>query len=181
MWNICFSLSDLLRSVWQTPGPSTPLQMTQFHSSLWLSNIVFIEPSFLFYFSYLSWAGILAAFHITKDRAKVLIVCFRGQGALATFPLRYVPPPWPDLLLAPNLFLSCATGLARPPGKTCWTNPVPSQASLALTLCNSHHSLYLPVHGLTLICHSRSWHINVMLRKHTGPGTAWVQDLVFQL
>ena len=61
----------------------------------------------------------IAAFHITKDRAKVLIVCFRGQGALATFPLHYVPPPWPDLLLAPNLFLSCVTGLARPPGKTC--------------------------------------------------------------
>ena len=30
-YNICFSLSDLLHSVWQTLGPSTSLQITQFH------------------------------------------------------------------------------------------------------------------------------------------------------
>ena len=30
--NICFSLSDLLHSVWQSLDPSTPLQMTKFHS-----------------------------------------------------------------------------------------------------------------------------------------------------
>ena len=35
----CFSLSDLLHSVWQTLGPSTSLQINQFHSFLWLSNI----------------------------------------------------------------------------------------------------------------------------------------------
>ena len=35
----CFSLSDLLHSVWQTLGPSTSLQITQFHFFLWLSNI----------------------------------------------------------------------------------------------------------------------------------------------
>ena len=39
IYNICFSLSDLLQSVWQSPGPSMSLQMTQFHSFLWLSNI----------------------------------------------------------------------------------------------------------------------------------------------
>ena len=39
IYDICFSLSDLLHSVWQSLGPSTSLQMTQFHSFLWLSNI----------------------------------------------------------------------------------------------------------------------------------------------
>ena len=39
MYNICFSLSDLLRSIWQTLSLSTSPQMTQFHSSLWVSNI----------------------------------------------------------------------------------------------------------------------------------------------
>ena len=37
-YGICFSLSDLLRSVWQTLGPTTSLQITQFCSFLWLSN-----------------------------------------------------------------------------------------------------------------------------------------------
>ena len=39
IYDICFSLSDLLHSVWQSLSPSTSLQMTQFHSFLWLSNI----------------------------------------------------------------------------------------------------------------------------------------------
>ena len=36
--DICFCLSDLLHSVWQALGLSTSLQLTQFHSYLWLSN-----------------------------------------------------------------------------------------------------------------------------------------------
>ena len=39
IYDICFSLSDLLHSVWQSQGPSTFLQMTQFRSFLWLNNI----------------------------------------------------------------------------------------------------------------------------------------------
>ena len=39
IYSTCFSLSDLLHSVWHTLGPSVSLQMTQFHSFLWLSNI----------------------------------------------------------------------------------------------------------------------------------------------
>ena len=39
IYDISFSLSNLLHSVWQSLGPSTSLQMTQFHSFLWLSNI----------------------------------------------------------------------------------------------------------------------------------------------
>ena len=38
-YSICFSLSVLLHSVGQSLGPSTSLQITQFHSFLWLSNI----------------------------------------------------------------------------------------------------------------------------------------------
>ena len=49
-YDICFSLSDLLHSVWQSLDPSTSLQMTQFHSFLWLSivymyHIFFIRSS----------------------------------------------------------------------------------------------------------------------------------------
>ena len=39
IYNICFSLSDLLHSVRQILGPSTSLQMIKFCSLLWLSNI----------------------------------------------------------------------------------------------------------------------------------------------
>ena len=39
IYDTCFSLSDLLHSVWQSLDPSTSLQMTQFRSFLWLSNI----------------------------------------------------------------------------------------------------------------------------------------------
>ena len=39
IYNICFSLSDLLHSVWQSLDPSTSQQMTQFHSFFRLSNI----------------------------------------------------------------------------------------------------------------------------------------------
>ena len=39
IYNTCFSLSDLLHSVWQSLDPSTSLQMTQFRSFLQLSTI----------------------------------------------------------------------------------------------------------------------------------------------
>ena len=39
MYDICFSLSDILHSVWWSLDPSTSQQMTQFRSFLWLSNI----------------------------------------------------------------------------------------------------------------------------------------------
>ena len=38
IYDVCFSLSDLLHSVWQLLGPSTSVQMTQFCSFLWLGN-----------------------------------------------------------------------------------------------------------------------------------------------
>ena len=42
IYDICFSLSDLLHSVWQSLHSSISLQMTQFHHFLWLSNILCI-------------------------------------------------------------------------------------------------------------------------------------------
>ena len=39
IYSICFSLSDLLHSVWQTVGYSTSLQMIQFYFSFWLINM----------------------------------------------------------------------------------------------------------------------------------------------
>ena len=39
IYDICFSLSDLLHSVWQSLDPFTSLQMTQFCSVLWLNSI----------------------------------------------------------------------------------------------------------------------------------------------
>ena len=39
IYDICFSLSDLLHSVWQSLDPSTSQEMTQLRSFLWLSNI----------------------------------------------------------------------------------------------------------------------------------------------
>ena len=39
IYDIYFSLSDFLHFVWQIIGPSTSLQMTQYHSSLCMSNI----------------------------------------------------------------------------------------------------------------------------------------------
>ena len=43
IYGICFSLSDLLHSVWWSLDSSTSLQMTQFRSFLWLS-ILFLQP-----------------------------------------------------------------------------------------------------------------------------------------
>ena len=40
IWNICFSLSDLLHSVKQAPGSSTSLERTQMHYFSRLSNIL---------------------------------------------------------------------------------------------------------------------------------------------
>ena len=39
IYGICFSLSNLLLSVWEALGSSTSLQLTQIYSYLWLSNI----------------------------------------------------------------------------------------------------------------------------------------------
>ena len=59
IYDICFSLSDLLHSVWQSLDASTSLQMTQFRSFLWLSNI----PLYICTTSSLSVDGHLGCFH----------------------------------------------------------------------------------------------------------------------
>ena len=59
IYDIYFSLSDLLHSVWQSLDPSTSKQMTQFHSFLWLSNI----PLYHNFFIHSSVDGHLGCFH----------------------------------------------------------------------------------------------------------------------
>lgn len=77
----------------------------------------FIEPSFLFRFPYPSWAGILTASNITKDRAQVWSL-IPGSPDIVASPL--CPSPGPTELvpvLVANLFPSCATCSASPSGK----------------------------------------------------------------
>ena len=50
IYNICFSLSDLLHSVWQSLDPSTSQQMTQFRSFLWLIFHCIYVPHLLYPF-----------------------------------------------------------------------------------------------------------------------------------
>ena len=54
IYDICFSLSDILHSVWQSLDPSTSLQMTQFCVQIFSKvghKIVFIEIPFFFLFN----------------------------------------------------------------------------------------------------------------------------------
>ena len=50
IYDICFSLSDLLHSVWQSLGPSMSLKMAQFHSFLWLMFHCMYVPHLLYPF-----------------------------------------------------------------------------------------------------------------------------------
>ena len=63
VYGICFSLSDLLHYVWQTLGPSTLLQITQFLFFLWLSNIPLYILCQIF-FIHSSVDGHLGCFHV---------------------------------------------------------------------------------------------------------------------
>ena len=48
--NICFSLSDLLYSMWWTQGPSISLQMVQFH--LFLDRVIFCCIAYMLHLFY---------------------------------------------------------------------------------------------------------------------------------
>ena len=69
-YGICFSLSDLLHSVWQTLGPSTSLQITQFRFFLWLSDIPLYICIYIYvymchvFFIHSSVDGHLGCFHV---------------------------------------------------------------------------------------------------------------------
>ena len=54
IYDICFSLPDLFHSEWHSLGPSMSLQMTQFLSFLWLSNIPLYICNTSFY-PFLCW------------------------------------------------------------------------------------------------------------------------------
>ena len=61
IYDICFSLSDLLHSVCHSLGPSMSLQMIQFHFFLWLSKI----PLYMYiFFIHPSVDGHLDCFHV---------------------------------------------------------------------------------------------------------------------
>ena len=48
-YRICFPLSDSLHPVWQSPGPSTSLQMAQFRSFTWLSSSPLLYMYYIFF------------------------------------------------------------------------------------------------------------------------------------
>ena len=63
-YSICFSLSDLLHSVWQTLGPCISVQITQFRFFLWLSNI----PLYICVGPVINWScTILRSFLVNTD------------------------------------------------------------------------------------------------------------------
>ena len=55
IYDICFSLSDLLHFIRQTLGPSTSLQMTYFRSISWLSEIHCVSVPHLVYSFICRW------------------------------------------------------------------------------------------------------------------------------
>ena len=84
-YGICFNLSDLLHSVWQTLGPSTSQQITQFLYFLWLRNIPFYGisniPHLLYPFicqCYHVWAIVNSAAMNTVVHVSFWIMDFSG-------------------------------------------------------------------------------------------------------
>ena len=72
---ICFSLSDWLYSIWQFLGPSTSLQMAQFHSFLWPSNVVCLYHRF----------SIHSASFVSGDCGKAAVWCSELSASLWTW------------------------------------------------------------------------------------------------
>ena len=76
IYDICFSLSDLLHSVWQSLGPSTSLQMTQFHFVLYILKSS-IDTSPLTNGLFRLFQSVLLNFHMFRDYPVVflLLIC----------------------------------------------------------------------------------------------------------
>ena len=64
MYDICFSLSDLFHSVWQSLSPSKSLQMTQLCFFLWLSSIPLCIYMYHIFIIQSSGDGHLGCFHV---------------------------------------------------------------------------------------------------------------------
>ena len=77
IYNICFPLSDLLHSVWQTLCPSTSAPMTQIHSFFWLSNLPLnTHHTFFVHPSVGGHLGCLCVLPIVNSAAVVLMMCW---------------------------------------------------------------------------------------------------------
>ena len=99
IYDICFSLSDLLHSVWQSLDPSTSQQMTQFRSFLWLrlnswpsfSHCVFLKVPKSFSHGFLrflygslltkvTWGKLVTASAVSSPWKPCLPVSLEGGG-----------------------------------------------------------------------------------------------------
>lgn len=135
-------------------------------------------PNHYFFTSYPSRAEILTAFHIAKGRAQLLRLCVQDQGAPPILASSLCPSPRPTELVPPSCckplpklchMLSCP---ATPSRKTCQVDPIQATGLPgSLRPCHSSHSLHLLV--TTFVCSfspgtPHSWHIHVMLGKHTA-------------
>ena len=88
-YGICFSLYDLFHSVWQSLGPSTSLQITQFCFFLWLSNITLYICATFFLID-LYWSIIASQYRVSFCCTTKLISHMHTHDPIS-------PPSWASL------------------------------------------------------------------------------------
>ena len=148
---ICFSLSDLLHSVWQTLTPSTSVQIPPFRFFLWLSNI----PLCCKY-----------AWHLASNRRGLL--CSRSAGTLqVTQPSLHLqkellpPQPW-ELVAQPSDSISTSSeGAASPSAVQSCSSLLISSTRLSLSESKMHVLLdpetpLLESHPTTRLAHMQN-------------------------